>query len=673
MITHGPQILLVVLWLGVAAAAALFAASARAVVIERREGLAPSYRRLQVAAGGFVVILATVLWASRPVAPASFAPRAVTADPKIAAIQADLAQRARRLGELETERARVQQEREELLAKLPADARESELLPVDPVAERQARLLGALVVVFALLTVGAPAVLLLGDPRSLLLRRRPPPAAKALEGVDAVAQLALADRVMEAHEAALKLDDSTLDTLELLDLLYLRAHLAILCNQDSEARKDEKANEARLVAAAKDLARLLELAPHMGEAHYLLGTLRGLQGDFEAALIAFERAEPLLAGSELPLTHDISVCLLRLAQARLAEGKAAEATQLFDRVSKLGVLAAQIPLTSIAHGLLQVRAHLKAGRLDQAQEEIGRLRKFEDLGAPRRDELRLTCDVYELLVLFHRGQHAETLGKLTSFLARHAPRDLPEPDDHTADEYLFPAVDRAALPLAPELFRGFFFLSAVARMGVVARGGKLPRDAEVDELSLPLLRALQFEPRQREVLASLGALYYWCRPALREKALEWLEAAVAMGVQSNIVRGWLDRDRRREVERHDLRDAFRGTAARFLSDAMVSPRVREALLEELGRFQEFRPLLVDLEQAEDVGQQSPTLAALRERAAYLQEAVASLTAVRRDAPRPLVEAQQEYAGLIAQIDQVSARLSELDRRVMAEIGKAVLR
>jgi tetratricopeptide (TPR) repeat protein len=672
MITHGPQILLVVLWLGVAAAAALCAASARAVFIQRREGLAPSYRRLQVAAGGFVVILATVLWASRPVTSAtSLTPRAVTADPKIAAIQADLAQRARRLEELETERARVQQEREELLGKLPAEARESELLPVDPVAERQGRLLGALVVVFALLTLGAPAVLLLGDPRSLLLRRRPPPAARALEGVDAVAQLALADRFVEAHEAALKIDDGTLDTLELLDLLYLRAHAAIMCSQDAEARKDEKASEARLAGAAKDLARLVELAPRMGEAHYLLGTLRGLQGDFEAALIAFERAEAHLAGTDLPLPHDISVCLLRLAQARLAEGKAAEATQLLDRVSKLGVLAAQIPLTTIAHGLLQVRAHLKAGRLDPAMEEIGRLRKFEDLGAERRAELRLTCDVYELLVLFHRGQHAETLATLTTFLARYVPRDLPEPDDHTADEYLFPAVDRAALPLAPELFRGFFFLSAVAHMGVVARGGKLPRDAEVDELALPLLRALQFEPRQREVLASLGALYYWCRPALREKALEWLEAAVAMGVQSNIVRGWLDRDRRRELERRDLLQAFRTTAERFFGDAMVSPRVREALLEELGRFQEFRPLLVDLERGEDAGQQSPTLAALRERAAYLQEAVADVTAMRRDAT--LVEAQQEYAALIAQIDQVSSRLSDLDRRVMQEMGKAVLR
>src|SRR5262249_40092076 len=132
----------------------------------------------------------------------------------------------------------------------------------------------------------------------------------------------------------------------------------------SASAPSKKSSESaeHLAAAVKDLARLIDLAPNMGEAHYLLGTARGLAGEFDLALGSFERARALLADTDLPLSHNESVCLLRLAEKRLAEGDAAEATRLFDKVGKLGVLAAEIPLTSISHGLLQIRGHLKAGR-----------------------------------------------------------------------------------------------------------------------------------------------------------------------------------------------------------------------------------------------------------------------------------------------------------------------
>lgn len=655
------------LWLCVAVSLALLVLSARSALIQRREGLLPSMARLYVAAGGFVLITAAVVWATRPVS----APSAATTDldPAFAPIRAEIAQKTRRIDELRVEQRNVEHEIADLAAKLPETARGAEIAPFDPAAVRSARLFGVTLLVFTLLLFAVPAVVLLGDPRTLLLRRRPPPPAAEPVGVDALALAAIEGRHADGLLAAEQTKEAELDTLDRLDFLFARAFCAVKVASGGANIAPEL-----LASAVKDLVRLLELAPNMGEAHYLLATARGVIGELEPALTSFERSHALLAGVDLPFSHNESVCLLGLAEKRLAEGDGPEATRLFDRVAKLGVLAAQIPLTSITHGLIQIRAHVKAGKLDAARDEIARVRGFKDIGNEQLKAVGLTCDVYDLLVLFHRGQHAETLAATTAFLARWLPPGLPEPDEHTADEYLFPAVDREKLPLAPELFRGFFFLEAVTRMAMIARAGKLPRDQEVTLLARPLLRALQFQPRHREVLASLGALYYWCKSDARDKALEWLEAAAAMGVKSEIVRRWLEQDRRRELERHDLLDAFRGTAQRFLTDAMVSPRVREALLEELGRFQEFRPLLVDLEQGAAVGQQSPTLAALRERALYLQDAAASVTARRTGAEgQRLMAAQAEYGTLVEQLDQASVKLSDLDRRVMEDIGKSVLR
>ncbi len=53
--------------------------------------------------------------------------------------------------------------------------------------------------------------------------------------------------------------------------------------------------------------------------------------------------------------------------------------------------------------------------------------------------------------------------------------------------------------------------------------------------------------------------------------------------------------------------------------AMPWSRLRKCarrLLEELGRFQEFRPVLVELENQSEIGQESPTLAALNEAACH---------------------------------------------------------
>ena len=55
------------LWICVAVSLALVVLSARAALIQRREGLLPSLTRLYVAAASFALITGAVVWATRPV------------------------------------------------------------------------------------------------------------------------------------------------------------------------------------------------------------------------------------------------------------------------------------------------------------------------------------------------------------------------------------------------------------------------------------------------------------------------------------------------------------------------------------------------------------------------------------------------------------------------------
>jgi hypothetical protein len=269
--------------------------------------------------------------------------------------------------------------------------------------------------------------------------------------------------------------------------------------------------------------------------------------------------------------------------------------------------------------------------------------------------------------------------KLPALLESWQPANLPEPDEQAADEYLFAAVDSATLDPPAQLFRALYFLVAVAETQLItglrtaARPAAL-REDEVLRIARPLFRALQFEPRHREALAALGVLFYLCKPGSREKALEWLDAAVAMGTSSKSARRLLDVNRDRAAARESLLDGFRAASARFLGDPMVDPKVRAALLEELGRFQGFLPVLTDLEPQSEIGYESPTLAALNERMSYIRDVAADAQRhLPDDTARSLVAIRDEFDALVTSIAQGTSRISELERRVMAEVGRKVLR
>jgi hypothetical protein len=188
-----------------------------------------------------------------------------------------------------------------------------------------------------------------------------------------------------------------------------------------------------------------------------------------------------------------------------------------------------------------------------------------------------------------------------------------------------------------------------------------------------LFRALQFELRQRDVLETLGGLYYWFVPDGREKALRWLEAAAAMGAAGRIARRLLEEARAEEREHREAMDWLRSASARFLHDPTIAAGVRQALIEELGRFREFQPLLVDLQSAAELEPREPTLRLIRERAGYLERAVSEV-ATRKPGERApqLEELLADYRRIVAGLDASTGRMVELERRMVQEFGNLLV-
>jgi hypothetical protein len=253
------------------------------------------------------------------------------------------------------------------------------------------------------------------------------------------------------------------------------------------------------------------------------------------------------------------------------------------------------------------------------------------------------------------------------------PTGLPEPDDEIADEYLESPLAGTELRLAPQIFQAFLFLQAEAAARAVARSGVSLTPDQVAAIAQPLLRGFYFELRQRELLASLGGLYYWFVPEKRKKAVQWLEAAVAMGITGRVARRLLETARMIELENRDALEWFRSTSSRFLTDPTVAAHVRQALVEELGRFQEFHPMLLDLQSAPELEPREPTVRLLRERSRYLEKMIADLVVRKPQGVGPqLTVLREEYTRLIAGLDSATARMAEVERNLVQEVGKTVL-
>ncbi len=676
--------ILIPLIAGCAAVLVVLGLGLRGFGIERREGLTPSRRRvgaLALLALAALGLTGWTIWATRaPDAPAKAGPAPALAPAvkqQLEAKQAELDQARKEVERLEAEVAAIDPGATTVVA-------EAVPPPVWPV------------LAMALLMLVSAVVLLSGELGDLLPWRRKkqvaaagtPSAADPLGAMAALAEAVDQWRWADALSAAQRVHAEDLAKLELCDYLYLRAFAAtgeaLALRDPAEAAAGAAAapalpaaeRAAHLTQAESDLGRLLDLAPRMAEARYLLARVHAERGEHQAALDGYRAAKDGggLGTTALPLAHDESVCLLRLAEARLGAADSAGASALFDQVTKLGVLQQQIPIALITHRLLEVQAAVRAGKLDEARAGLAAVRTIEGLAETERRTAEVTSDVYQLLISHREGDHAATQAQVQAFLGRWLPTGLPAATDQSADEYLCAAVDVDALLLPAELYRGFFFVLAVTQAEQAGRRGRAPDAAETLALAEPLLRALQFEPRQREALAALGVLYYWFRPAARAKALEWLEAAVGLGVRSRTVRQLVALARQRERERGELLDLFRSASARFLGDAMVSPQVRRALAEELGRFQDFQPILLELDGAPlELEPRPATVAALRERARFVLGLAGEVAARQGGDARALASAARELSGVVEALDGDATRLEELEKRVMEEVGKVVLR
>jgi len=565
-----------------------------------------------------------------------------------------------------------------------------------------------MMVAIALMLVGF-GVLALGDLSTLIPRRKKaaaeaapaeqvpgsPIAAEKPEPADlpTLAAHVHAGRWKKALACAAKINAEGLHKLEVLDFLYLRAFASVMAVAAAEegATVTHQDRTDKLAAAAKDLERLLELAPHMAEARWLSGYVKARAADWQGALDTMRAArEELAPGMErgglaptrgvddaVPFAENESVCLLMLAEAKLASADNEGATRLFDEVTKIGVLAGQIPVAMVTHRILAVREHIKANKLTEAAEGIARIRQVEGLEEDAKRQASIACDVYDVAIQYKAGELDKTLVATKTFFSRWLPTQLPDVEDQVADEFLLPAIDKAKLQLPAELYRGLFFVEAVARVDLASRKGQPLSNEDVDAIATLLLRALQFQPRHRESLAALGALYLAYRKDRTEKALAWLDAAITMGVRSPRARALLAEARRAELERKELLSMFRSASARFLSDPAVGVSVRKALIEELGRFDEFRPVVLDLQDSGALDAPPSgevTVTALRERAAFVGGIASEV--VRRSDPAAvgkLSEIHRELTALANNVDTSATRIAALERAVMEQLGRIVLR
>lgn len=655
----------------------------RAYLLEKREGLPRSTLRLgasSLMALALVGVAAYAQLAGTPKAPEAIEP-----------IEHDAATKEK-IEVLKKEVARLSEELSKRSAEL--EKLDPTIVPPAPYETPQ----WPLVVAFSLVLFAFGA-LALGDLQTLLPKKRKKAEAAVADAAEQVpgqpTQLdkplpatmtnliahANAGRFKAGLAMAAKMSIERLHKLEQLDFLYLRGYCALMAvvKPEGDVQPTHQDRADKLASARKDLESLLGLAPHMAEAKYLLGIVKARANDWQGALDTLRDANTadIANVDQLPIQENESACLLALAEQKLAAADNEGATRMFDEVTKIGVLAGQIPVAMVTHRILAVREAIKQNKLTEAAEGIARIREVTGLEDEAQKAAGAACDVYDVAIQYKAGELDKTLAASRAFFARWLPAQLPDVEDQVADEFLLPAIDKDTLPLPADLYRALFFLEAVVRVDLASRKGSALSAEDVEVLATLLLRALQFQPRHRDSLAALGALYLAYKKERTEKALAWLEAAITMGVRSPRARALLAEARRVEQERKELLAMFRSASARFLSDPAVGIQVRKALIEELGRFDEFRPVVLDLQDSGALDAppaQEITVTALRERAAFVG-GIASEVVRRADpaAVGKLTEIHRELTALANNVDTSATRIASLERAVMEQLGRIVLR
>jgi tetratricopeptide (TPR) repeat protein len=501
----------------------------------------------------------------------------------------------------------------------------------------------------------------------------------ALENLNSLAQLIHKEQYQSGLELVPTIDQNKLKRLDGIDFLYLKSFCAVqILLVDWLDQKQEKATlnkgqqEELLTQAIKDLSKALEMAPRMSEAEYVLAWALAIKGEYEEALKRFKQAENRLNLKEVDFKHIRSHCLLNLARNLLTQADHQRANKLFDEVVAIGVHSNKIPGILVENRLLNVKENFSKRNFDEARKGLETIRQVKGLTSEQKKSIEVIEESMEILFLYTEKRNEKTLENIKVFLTKWAPKGLPEADDHTADEYLFPVIDNKELPIPAEIYRAFYFLQAVVMIKLkLGQSSPLTR-TQAEELAVPLLKALQFEPRQRDILAALGALYFWLIPQKREKALEWLEAAKNMGVESDYVHRLLEHYQNTEAERRALLDRFMTLSSHYLADASINATLKKELAKELGQFHEFRPILLDLGDVGMMESKSPTLESLVNRAKYVQEISADL--IRSDlniTKDKIISIYEEYQQLINSIQNASAHLEDLEKRIMQEIGSQI--
>lgn len=661
-------------WLLWLICAAQVAFAIRALLIERREGMRLSLRRVGLVAA--TLALATVLavavsWhrtdqktATKVEAPTT-AP--VTVDPRTKELQAQIDKITTDITQLENERKAKREE----MSRLQEKPKGLHVPPIPPPSVDT-----SIVLITLLVIAGFIVLLVAGDLQTLLPERwrasrgGAKSKAEASEKMTRFTTAVWREEYAEGLSIAAEINQKWLSDADRRDYLFLRAYCTVQ-RRVTPAQGTAGTEEVRPLAdAIKELENLLEDAPKRGDAVYLLGLAHGMAGNYADALAAFERAEQLLSSYELPFAHNRSVCLLALGESSLGSRDTAQAENYFEQVLKIGTLRDSVVDARVSIELTDLRKALVEQNFGAVSGSVERLQELKNFREDLSKQLDVITNAFIVLLALRNNEIDRALKETEALLQKHLPPGLPKADDEAAEEVLAsPITDEQLGSLPRQVYREFLFMRAVALARACARQGKMPSNAQIDDISQPLLRGLQFDPRQPDLLAALGGLYYWFRRDQRQKALEWLQAAAVMGASGRLVHIILEQDRLVEMERRELLDWFRSASYRFLKDPTLASGVRKALIEELGRFQEFEPLLIDLDQKLEMQSEEPTLQLIKDRATYLAQLVSEVSGRGESEQRSRLQAiQAEYVGCLAGLQQTTERITELEGRVFGELG-----
>jgi tetratricopeptide (TPR) repeat protein len=543
-----------------------------------------------------------------------------------------------------------------------------------------------------LLLIGTAGLFLLGDPHNLVnnewlrfftrnAKNRSDDHQIAIEKLNRLA--GLVDK--EQYEAGLRIAEGInkrkLKMLDRMDFYYLKSFSAVkilmadwLIGAPESASLSTERKKSLLSEVCENLGELLIEAPRMAEAQYLMGVALIIKEECEKALGFFNQAQNRLKQEEADFKHFKSYCLLKLAADLLTKADIEGANKLFDEVISLEVLKDRIPGILVENRLLNIMDSYRERKFEDARRGLETISQVEGLSPGQKKSIDIITESLEIMFLFTEKRLEETIRNTDVFLVKRTPEDLPEPDDQAADEFMFRVVNEDKLPFPAPIFRTFYFLQAVVMLQLTEMKNLTLNTGEAEKLARPLLRALQFEPRHRDILACLGALYFWFLPHKKEKALEWLEASDNMGVESDYIHSLLEKYRSIEVERKRILDRFMTLSARFLADGSVNADIKHELAQELGQFHEFRPILIELGDIGEIQQKSPTIKTLLNRAEYLYRFSTDISQSEAIAEKnKIISITREYGGVVKTIEASANRLEAIEKEIINVIAHQVIK